>query len=553
MCYKEAYSTSIPLYESAKKLEQFMGSTESKDGTFSFKKILDADESELYPSDAIKQLNEWGMQHYYIPTRLNGKFRYAEETAFLMRLIARRDLTLAITHGGALLGAMPIWLSGDTVLQNFTAKSIKEGKRFALALTEKKHGSDISANEFSAITADGYLSVEGNKWLINHAEKAENIVVLAKTDEHHSMRNYSLILINKESHPEANFKYERIRTVGLRGLNLGDIEISNLNVSLDKIIGKKGQGMETVIKSLQVTRFMCIIFSLGAADTALRTTIKFMNQRVLYGNKIINIPILQDKLIHLVAKGTLPDMMDSLINELSNILGARALLRSGSYSILQKMKRDHSVIPVFDGNTLVNLQYIISQLGHIAKSPVKVTEDTKRMCRELFNLERTPEELNLEKLRLFGKRNSFLKNALWCAKLHLENNSIENNTEFLYPYVNQFIDEWKKLDSLILNDKDSNISNTYTIPPIYYEYARKISLLQLASACLNIWLYNSEYKGSPLFKRYWIESVIEYLLGMIEANKNNVYEIKHNDEALNDITEIVENNMIFSIIPFNVL
>ncbi|MEL6862976.1 MAG: acyl-CoA dehydrogenase [Bacteroidota bacterium] len=571
----------LPQYQSALSLEQFMGESNTKEGLFSFRQIMQEDEDEAYPLSTFQALNEWGFPHYYVPGHLGGRFRQAEESAFLMRLVARRNLTLAITHGASLVGIMPMWISGSEEQQLKAAEEIKAGKRFAIGLSERFHGSDIAANDFTAEEAAATeFMVSGQKWLINHAIRGEYITMLSRTDQKHVMRDYSLMLIDKSQYDESHFEFERIKTVGLRGLDLGGIEVKNLPLSADCMIGRRGIGLETIIKALQVTRFMCVIFSLGAADTALRTSIQFLGQRKLYNGYAIDIPIVRQKIVHhtadllcceafsmvgsrmlhvlpkefslvsAIAKGVLPDMVDELIHESGLLFGARALLREEfNFGIFQKMKRDHSIISVFDGNTAVNLQYLIGQMRPIAKKEIGDYEATVAMSKKIFCLDQQLSDLTFDRLSLFSRRKDFLKDALWAADQTL---SVSNDPDDiqLRELTQSFIRSWEQLDRDILAD-DANIANTYTIPPHYFEFAKTFSLLHVASACINLWIYNAEKRGGALFQAHWMTNALKRLLTHM-GHPLKDWDEEAEKQALGEVKEMVQQSQLISIIPFTV-
>ncbi|MFJ1616885.1 acyl-CoA dehydrogenase family protein [Streptomyces sp. NPDC088249] len=55
-------------------------------------------------------------------------------------------------------------------------------------------------------------------------------------------------------------------------------------------MGEVGDGIETVLKALQLTRTVCVSLSLGAADTALRIAVDYARDRILYSRRLIELP-----------------------------------------------------------------------------------------------------------------------------------------------------------------------------------------------------------------------------------------------------------------------
>ena len=286
-------------FEAAQDLEFYLGDPLNENTPFSYKKSVTLDENEAYPEAFVDLVNCWGLQQYYIPKHLGGKFGNLEEMFAITRVLSRRDLTTTIAHGGTFLGSIATWIGGHEERQLEVAKLIKNHKKIALSLTEFQHGSDLSNNEVSAtkLTTENYI-VNGEKWLFNHATKSDAITMLVKTKAENTPRSHSLIFLEKSQLNPNSFKtLGKIKTHGVRGLDMGGITLNNLEVSSHKLIGKEGVGLELIIKSLQITRMICGAFSLGALDTCLRTVLKFGLERKLYGNYIIKIPVFRKNII----------------------------------------------------------------------------------------------------------------------------------------------------------------------------------------------------------------------------------------------------------------
>ncbi|MGA9768390.1 MAG: acyl-CoA dehydrogenase family protein, partial [Blastocatellia bacterium] len=169
-------------YEKAEAFEQYLGDSFDPSRPFSFKRCVELDELEVYPQQACDQINDWGFHLQYIPQQFGGAFRSFEEFFALLRLLARRDLTVVVAHAKTYLGSIGVWLSGSDQQKQRLAQIIKEGGQVALALTEKEHGSDLLATEVTATkTAGGYI-LSGEKWLINNATRCAAFTLFARTD-----------------------------------------------------------------------------------------------------------------------------------------------------------------------------------------------------------------------------------------------------------------------------------------------------------------------------------------------------------------------------------
>lgn len=67
-------------------------------------------------------------------------------------------------------------------------------------------------------------------------------------------------------------------------------------ISPDRVLKRCGAGLEIALKTLQVSRTLCAVFSLGAFDGCVRDALTFAKQRILYGRPIFEIGTVQHRI-----------------------------------------------------------------------------------------------------------------------------------------------------------------------------------------------------------------------------------------------------------------
>lgn len=560
----------VECYPTLNSLEKALGPIENKENPFSLEKIVALDEIESFPQEACNILNQWGFNEYYIPYSCGGQLKYFDELMMLMRLVARRDLTVAIGHGKTFLGASPVWVAGNQEQKEYIAEVIKDCHPVSLGLTEKNHGSDLVANEVEAIYSDGYYNVNGKKWLINNASRSKLLSMLVKTNfTTNSSRAYALLLIDKEHIAQESYKtLDKLKTHGVRGTDISGIEFKNARVNSANLVGNDGQGIEITLKSLQISRAMCCSLSLGALDTALRTTTKFTLERVLYNEKIINIAHVRETLLEAytdmiineilsiciarclhvfpekmnlysaIAKYFVPKRTDFQIQELSRILGARHYLREEhDFGIFQKIMRDNLLVGLFDGSTLVNAQHICMQLPTIAKKASNKKTFENELLHNLFTLDLDLPEFSAEKLKLSSHGDDVLLTSIDLLKEIInENDPLYSNIEEFVFIKHQLLAEINSCDSL---DKKLSLASEKVV----YKYCQLIALC----CCINFHYYSGHLLS---------ESDLQLLKACIDklvcglSDKNWISDCP---VILTNLIEKYQNNKLFSLINLDVL
>ncbi len=407
-CYSEIFS-------SVTELESLLGDPYQLDNTFNTENTLNDDEQDAFPSGNIACLTEWGFFDYFIPASYGGKLANFDELLYLSRSVARRDLTTAIAVGQTFLGALPVWMSGNDKQKNALVTLLRQGGLGCLALTEKDHGSDIFATSLTATENEEGLLLSGEKWLINNATQGAFLSVLVKKISLNG--NIALTTLFLDKSKIGLYKnLNKIKTHGIRGADISGISFNNTLVDKDTELENSEPGMYGILKTLQVSRILCSGFSLGAFDSALRTTLEFALKRKLYNKNIIEIPVVKAQLTRSYAQLLLTDIValtaaktiswfpnqlslysaackyyvpvttEETINQLKVTLGARYFLREEHcLGVFQKLLRDNEVVSLFDGSTQVNLSVISSQLNTLANKLTNYKNTTINNISELFN------------------------------------------------------------------------------------------------------------------------------------------------------------------------
>lgn len=393
----------------AAELDRFLGDPEDQASVFSFARAMESDEAERFPCETAEALGAWGLYEHFVPPELGGKLPCFDEAFSLMRVLSRRDPTLAIAFGQCFLAAMPVWIAGTAALQRRTASVLAQRQPMSLALTERAHGGDLASGEVSARAEPGCYRLTGEKWLINNATRAAALTVLARSDPRGGARGFSLFVFEKNlTEPRTFSHHPKVRTHGIRGADISGIRFEDARVEKESLVGGEGDGIETTLKALMVTRALCPAFSLGAADSALRLTVRFARSRRIYGGTVWDIPVSRASLVgafvdlrvcetlalataralHIapeqasvfsaIAKYYVPTQVDAVMGALGVLLGARYYLREEyAAGVFQKLLRDAMVVALFDGSTHVNLYAIGLQLHALSANRRRTEVDAK--------------------------------------------------------------------------------------------------------------------------------------------------------------------------------
>lgn len=574
-------------YWLAETLEKDLGDPFNPDSVMSFQRVVEIDESEEFPHDEVNWLYNWKLQHYYIPTNCGGEFTSFEEFVAFVRVLARRDQTISIAFT-TLFWSFITWMAGTEAQKQKLSDYIKNHNgAMCLGYSEREHGSDLVGGSLTATKVPGGYLLNGEKWPINRATISGVSYILATTDPAGGPKCLTLFMVDKrELDPSQYYNLPKILTHGIRASDMSGIGFKDCFVPDSMRLKEEGDGLEIALKGFQITRTLCAAFSLGAADTALRTTLNFAANRVLYGKTVLDLPqprkTLVDAFLDLLicdcetigaARGfhVIPEQfsvwasvvkyfvtvqLEKMVNDVYVVLGSRFYMRDEhDWGIFQKVLRDNSIISMFDGSTVVNLHALILQLRQLTKyrsrrKPATMEAIASRL-EATFCLEKSVPTLEPTKLDLFSRGMDDSLQGLELTLQYLETLKGASDVD------GEVLDKLMSLGNLVLeelNAHDSAIANSkfefgHAQSPELFEIAQKYCTLHAAASCLHMWRYNREVLGDFFAKGEWLVLSLHRLLRTVRPMPYFISEAYLENAAL-EMLNLYREDKLFSIVPF---
>lgn len=574
-------------YWVAETLEKDLGDPLAPNNIMSFKQVVDIDETEEFPQSQIEWLYNWKLQHYYVPAECGGEFTSFEEFVAFVRVLSRRDQTIGIAFT-TLFWSFITWMTGTEEQKQKLANYIKnEQGTMCLGYSEREHGSDLVGGDLTAKKVSGGYILNGEKWPINRATRSGISYILAKTDAEGGAKCLTLFMVDKrELDPEKYYNLPKILTHGIRASDMSGIGFKDCFVPDSMRLKSEGDGLEIALKGFQITRTLCAAFSIGAADTALRTTLNFASKRIVYGKTVFDLPqprkTLVDAFLDLlicdcetigsargfhvvpeqfsvwasVVKYFVTTQLETMINNVYVVLGSRFYMREEhDWGIFQKVLRDNSIISMFDGSTVVNLHALILQLRPLTKYRSRRKSNTmaeiQGRLETIFSLEKPLPTFQPTQLELFGRGIDDPLQGLEIALQQLEalkqtSDLDEEVLENLLQLGNLVLEELDNHDQLIANSK---FEYGHDQSPELFEIAKKYCTLHGAAACLHMWLYNRTILGDFFAKGEWLVLSLHRLLRTIRHLPYCLSEI-YVENTAQELLKLYKEDKLFSIVPF---
>ena len=342
------------------------------------------DETGEFPWPEVKAMAEADLFRVFIDEKYDGMaggspiFNMAIVTEELSKACGGIALAFAATG----LGAMPILISGSEEQKAKYLPRIASGTLAAFGLTEANAGSDASGMQTRAVEDDDHFILNGTKQWITNGGEADIYTVFAVTDPHRGARGVSCFIVEKGT-PGFTFGKKEDK-LGIRASATRELVFQDCRVPAENMLGKRGTGFFTAMKTFDMSRPGVGAQALGIAQGALDLAVQYSRQRRQFGAPISSFQGLRFMMADMAMK---IEAARSLIYSVARWLDAAAPKKATMYSAMAKcfasdvaMEVTTNAIQVFGGYGYMR-EYPIEKYMRDAKI-TQIYEGTNQIQRD---------------------------------------------------------------------------------------------------------------------------------------------------------------------------
>jgi short-chain 2-methylacyl-CoA dehydrogenase len=262
------------------------------------------DEKEEFSSTLTRKMGQLGLFGINIPVKYGGQDMDTLSYIIAVEEIARVDGSQAATlaaHNS--LGIYPIYKFGSEKQKLAYLPSLTSGEKlWAFGLTEKNAGSDAMGIETLA-------EMNGSKWLVNgtkqyitngHTEMSAGITLQVITGNNDGKKELSVILVERGS--VGYFTEKMDKKFMWRAADTAKIELKNVAVPIDNLLGERGKGPAYIFETLDGGRLSIAAMGLGCAQGAFEMALDYSKTRMQFGKPISKNQVIAFKLSDMAMK-----------------------------------------------------------------------------------------------------------------------------------------------------------------------------------------------------------------------------------------------------------
>jgi len=260
-------------------------------------RAAEIDRSGEFPIDLAKKIGKNGFQGLPYPEKYGGS-----GAGYVSFILVLEQLCKASVSVGAIMAVNTVPEEGIFRFGNEEQKKrlltpLASGQWLGgIGFTEPDTGSDPSLiTTVARRSGRGYV-INGQKMFMSLAPVLNVVLLFAKREG----EGLNAFLVEGKS-PGFSVQ-ETLETMGLRGLGTSIVNLDDVYVPTENLIGKEGQGFPILLEAISVERMSVAMQGVAVAQAALELSIDYAKQRKAQGKPIARMQAIQQPLAEMAAR-----------------------------------------------------------------------------------------------------------------------------------------------------------------------------------------------------------------------------------------------------------
>lgn len=243
------------------------------------------DESGEFPWEVVKKAYDEGLMNSQIPKKFGGEGIDIFDSQLGSEELGAACAGIGISIDANMLALTP-WVvaATDDQLKKFMGRLNEEKGAAAYALTEPNAGSDVAGIKSTGLRKGDKYILNGHKRFITNGEVATYHTVFAQADPERGARSLSCFVVPTDL-PGVEI-VSKLDKMGQRGSVQNEIKYNDVELPLDSLIGREGEGFILGMKTFDRTRTGVAALSVGIARAAFETSKDWAKKRIQFGKPV---------------------------------------------------------------------------------------------------------------------------------------------------------------------------------------------------------------------------------------------------------------------------
>ncbi len=246
---------------------------------------LKYDKEPFVPDEIVKRAHAAGLMNMTTPREYGGHGMGQLEASLMNEEILAGCAGIGGMIGINSLACGPILVGGsDEQKRRFLVPLCDAGETASFGLTEREAGSDAAGVRTKAVRqGDSYL-LNGQKCFITNASYASLYTIFATVDSSKGTKGITAFVVSRKSPGLSIGKVED--KMGMRALNVAEVNLDDVVVPVENVLGGEGDGFKIAMKTLDEGRVNIATTGLGIARAAFEAALAYAKERKQFGRPV---------------------------------------------------------------------------------------------------------------------------------------------------------------------------------------------------------------------------------------------------------------------------
>jgi len=261
-------------------------------------RAAEIDRSGEFPLALAKEIGKKGFQGLPYPAEYGGSG--AGYTGFILVLEQLCQASVAV---GAIMAVntVPeegIYRFGNEEQKKRLLKPLAKGDWLGgIGFTEADTGSDPRLIKTVARRSGNDFVINGQKMFMSLAPVLNVVLLFARREKEDGLNAFIV-----DSSSSGFSIQETLDTMGLRGLGTSIVNLDDVHVPDENLIGKEGQGFDILLEAISVERMSVAMQGVAVAQAALDLSLDYARQREAAGKPISKMQAIQQPLAEMASR-----------------------------------------------------------------------------------------------------------------------------------------------------------------------------------------------------------------------------------------------------------
>ena len=253
------------------------------------------DRSNEFPLDLAKEMGKRGFQGLPYPGKYGGSGAGYVSFVLVLEQICQASVSVGAIMAVNTVPEEGIYRFGTEEQKQRRLKPMARGEWLGgIGFTEADTGSDPTAIKTTARRKGKGFVINGQKMFMSLAPALDIVLLFARGE------GLNAFIVEKKSKGFA--VQEVLETMGLRGLGTSIVNLDDVFVPEENLIGKEGQGFEILLEAISVERLSVAMQGVAVAQAALDLSLDYARQRQARGKPINRMPSIQQMLAEMASR-----------------------------------------------------------------------------------------------------------------------------------------------------------------------------------------------------------------------------------------------------------